>query len=42
MRSACDDAIVVVVAVAEYAAAVVELGNNHHPIHYSKADFVVL
>ena len=41
MRSACDDAIVVVVAVAEYVAAVVELGNNHHPIHYSKANFVV-
>ena len=31
MRSACDDAIVVV-AVAEYAAGVVELGDNHHPI----------
>ena len=41
MRSACDDDAVVVVAVAEYAAAVVELGDNHHPIHYSKADFVV-
>ena len=41
MRSACDDAIVVVVAVAEYAAAVVELRDNHHPIHHSKADFVV-
>ena len=41
MRSACDDAVVVVVAVAEYAVAVVELGNNHHPIHYSKANFVV-
>ena len=39
MRSACDDAVVVVVAVAEYATAVVELGDNHHPIHYSKADF---
>ena len=42
MRSACDDAVVVVVvAVAEYPAAIVELGDNHHPIHYSKADFVV-
>ena len=39
MRSACDDAVVVVVAVAEYAVAVVELGDNHHPIHYSKVDF---
>ena len=41
MRRACDDAAVVVVAIAEYVAAVVELGDNHHPIHYSKADFVV-
>ena len=41
MRSACDDAVVVVVAVAEYVAAVVELDNYHHPIHHSKADFVV-
>ena len=32
MRSACDDAIVVVVAVAKYAAGVIELGDNHHPI----------
>ena len=36
MRSAYDDVVVVVVVVA-----VVELGDNHHPIHYSKADFVV-
>ena len=41
MRSACDDAVVVVVVVAKYAAAVVELGDNHHPIHHSKVDFVV-
>ena len=32
MRNAYDDAVVVVVAVAEYAAGVVELGDNHHPI----------
>ena len=41
MRSACNDAAVVVVAVAKYVAAVVELDDYHHPIHYSKADFVV-
>ena len=40
MRSTCDDAVVVVVAIAEYVAAVVELGDNHHPIHYRKANFV--
>ena len=32
MRNAYDDAVVVVVAVAKYAAGVVELGDNHHPI----------